>query len=160
MPATTANPEPPGLKSTFPDVSATIPSTPSARPNHCGFVKVVLSQISPITAAHSGVPALINDENPAVNDSAAYANRVNGMAAFVIPTIASGRAAASDGAKPSRMKTNGNKHNAAMPERSPIKANGPNSGAPMRINRNDAPQIAASKKKSMRSRRLKGCLLV
>jgi hypothetical protein len=48
-PATTANPDPPGLKSTLPQVRMIMPTTPSASPSHCVRPRLARNQTSPTT---------------------------------------------------------------------------------------------------------------
>ena len=71
MQASTAQPEPPGLKLALSHASQATPAKPSTRPAMRDALSLSFSHSQATTAPNSGVAALKIDISPAVTDSAA-----------------------------------------------------------------------------------------
>src|SRR5687767_15306239 len=80
---------------------------------------------------------------PAGARVAAQANNTNGIAEFIAP-IAMSRGQRRTGSSRRASQTNGSSASAPNASRTEASGSAPNSGAATRMNRNDAPQIAAS----------------
>ena len=103
-------------------------------------------------AANSGVVALRMAVNPAVRYSVEYGNSMNGIAVFSDPTVTSFFQWTLSSPAPLRIIRMGNRTRPAIAMRSSARTTGPNSGAAMRMNRNEAPHSADRTTKSMTSR--------
>ena len=100
------------------------------------------------SAPNSGTVAFRIDDSPVLIDSSAKLNSANGMAELIRPQIITGfQCWRSCGHSP-RDSMTGSSASEAIATRSPAVGSGPNSSVPSRMNKNDAPQRAASKMNS------------
>ena len=107
------------------------------------------SQSQAINAPNMGTVALRIDDRPVVIDSRANAKHANGMPELSIPTRNIFRQCVLNSGSRPRSQTSGSRNRAAIVTRTAAVGSGPNSTVPMRMNKNDEPQMAASKTKSV-----------
>ena len=154
----TAQPPPsPSRKDAFSQLSSTTPPMPMSSPATRQTVKRSLSQNQPTMAPKIGVVAFRIDEKPAVSDNAAKPNITNGIAELNRPATNSlplfSVAWRTSLEPPLRAQAIGSSTAAPIAHLTIISGVGPNSGAATRMNRNDAPQTAASSRNSAWLRR-------
>ena len=137
--------------------SHTTPAKPMARPNAREAVSLSFSHSHAISAPNSGVVALNIDDSPPVIASTARPKQTNGTAELVMPTSRIGFQCTRRAPSWPRQASSGSRNAAAPATRTKASATGPNSAAPMRMNKNDAPQIAASVTSSARRQPSCGC---
>ena len=112
-------------------------------------VGLSFSQAQAISAPNIGTVAFRMDDSPVLMDSSAKAMQANGMPELSRPTTKVRRQCLrSSGSRP-RSHTSGSRNSAAIATRTAAVGSAPNSTAPMRMNRNDEPQMAASSTKSV-----------
>jgi len=141
-------PDSPGLKLALSQASRATPAKPTTRPTIRQPVSRSFSQAQAIKAPNMGTVAFRMADSPVLMDSSANAKQANGMPELSRPMKKMRfQFAASTGSSP-RSQTSGSKKSAAIPTRTAAVGSGPNSTTPMRVNRNDEPQIAASSAKS------------
>ena len=107
-----------------------------------------LSQAQATSAPNIGTVALRMLDRPVVIDSSANAKHANGMPELRIPTKKVRRQFSFNYGMSPRIHTSGNRNSEAMTTRTAAVGRGPNSSTPIRMKKNDAPQIAASNIKS------------
>ena len=129
--------------------SMATPAKPMSSPRMRERVGLSLSQSQATTAPNMGTDAFKMADNPVLIDSSANAKQANGMPELSMPMKATFfQCLYNSGSKP-RSHTSGIKNNAATATRIAAVGSGPNSTTPMRVNKNDAPHMAASRTKSV-----------
>src|SRR3990167_6037461 len=117
-------------------------------PNTREALSLSFSQAQAISAPNIGTVAFRMAASPVLMDSSANEKQANGMPELSRPIKNVRRQCfLSSGSKP-RSHTMGSRNAAAMATRTAAVGSGPNSSVPMRMNRNEAPQMAPSKTKS------------
>ena len=119
--------------------SSATPTKPSASPAQRSRLMRSPSHSQATSAPNSGTVALRIDVSPVAMCITAQANSANGIAELMSPANSTGRQWRRSAGHSPRCSRKGQRNRAAISTRSPAMGSGPNSAAPRRMKRNDAP---------------------